>query len=96
MALKSLSSLNASSWFIAATFSLHFNHLKVMQIGQSSDQYSILLQKLKEDLKMKQMKRRHDEVYLGKNSFTNELHRSFNEFIVNVVVTLGFCPLKLR
>jgi hypothetical protein len=32
----------------------------------SSDEYSILLQKLKEDVKIKQMKWRHDEVYLGK------------------------------
>jgi hypothetical protein len=62
----------------------------------SSDEYSILLQKLKEDVKIKQMKRRCDEAYLGKNSFTNEPYRSFIEFIVNVVVTLGFCPLQLR
>jgi hypothetical protein len=34
MTLKSLSSLNASSLFIVATFTLHFNHLKMMQVGQ--------------------------------------------------------------
>jgi hypothetical protein len=61
----------------------------------SSDQYSLILKKCKDDSKMKRMKWRHDEEYLGKNSFTNELHCSFNEFIVNVVATLGFCPLKL-
>ena len=32
----------------------------------SSDEYSILLQKLKEDVKIKQMKRRCNEVYFGK------------------------------
>jgi len=33
---------------------------------------------------------------LGKNRFSNELHRSFDEFIAKVVVTLGFLPLKVK
>ncbi len=41
------------------------------------------------------MKQCHDEVYLGKNRFANELHHSFNEFMANVVGTLGFCTLKV-
>jgi hypothetical protein len=63
--------------------------------AMSRDKYYLILKKCKEDSKIKRMKRRHDEVYLGKNRFANELHSSFNEFMVNVVATLGFCPLKV-
>jgi hypothetical protein len=48
------------------------------------------------DTKLKQKRWRRVELYLGKNRFSNELHRSFNEFIAKVVVTLGFLPLKVK
>jgi len=49
-----------------------------------------------DDTKLKQKRWRRVELYLGKNRFSNELHRSFNEFIAKVVITLGFLPLKVK
>lgn len=60
------------------------------------DGYFKILKKCKDDSKLKQKKRRCNESYLGKNRFSNELHRSFDEFIAKVVVTLGFLPLKVK
>jgi hypothetical protein len=60
------------------------------------DGYFKILKKCKDDTKLKRKKRHRDESYLGKNRFSNELHRSFDEFIAKVVVTLGFLPLKVK
>jgi hypothetical protein len=40
-------------------------------------------------------KRLSDEYYLGRSSFTDELHCSFNEFIAIIVSTLGYLPLRV-
>jgi hypothetical protein len=96
MTLKHFSSLNASSFFIVVTFSKYFNLENDASRPMSRDQYNLILKKIKKDTKMHRMKWCHDEVYLGKNRFANELHCSFNEFIANVVVTLGFLPFKVK
>jgi hypothetical protein len=62
----------------------------------SRDGYFKIFKKYEDDTKLKQKWRHRGELYLGKNRFSNELHRSFNEFIAKVVVTLGFLPLKLK
>ena len=46
----------------------------------------------KEHAKERRFKRQEDEKYLGKKSFSDEIHRSFNEFLVVVKSSFGFLP----
>jgi hypothetical protein len=46
----------------------------------------------KEKAKEKRIKRRRDEKYLGKITFSDELRRSFDEFILIVKHDFGFLP----
>ena len=77
-----------------------FDSLELLENDESRpisrDEYFKIFKKCKDDTKLKQKRWRRVELYLGKNRFSNELHRSFNEFIAKVVVTLGFLPLKLK
>jgi hypothetical protein len=41
-------------------------------------------------------KRQSDEHYLGRSSFSDELHCSVNEFITFNVSALGYLPLRLQ
>jgi hypothetical protein len=41
-------------------------------------------------------KRLTDEHYLGRSSFSDELHCSFNEFMSVIISTLGYLPLRLK
>jgi hypothetical protein len=46
----------------------------------------------RERAKERHLKRREDEKYLGKKSFSDEIHHSFNEFLVVVKSSIGFLP----
>jgi hypothetical protein len=59
----------------------------------SRDKYYLILKKCKEDSKMKQMNLHRDEVYLGKNRFTNQRHPHFMSLWGTL--WLLFCPLKV-
>jgi hypothetical protein len=50
----------------------------------------------KEISNRKQEKWCRNEMYLGKCSFSDELHRSFDEFMETVVKVLGFQPYKFE
>ena len=62
----------------------------------SREGYWLIVKSCKEISNKKQEKRRCNEMYLGKSSFSNELRRSFGEFKETVVNVLGFLPYKFE
>jgi hypothetical protein len=54
--------------------------------------HQFIVIRYKEGAKEKQIKRQHDEKYLGKNSFADKLCWSFDEFIQKVKHDFGFLP----
>jgi hypothetical protein len=73
---------------------------KIMEHGENRlqlarESYLDILCRCKIIARKKHEKRQFDEKYLGKYLFANEFHCSFDEFIVNVVSTLGCHPLGI-
>jgi hypothetical protein len=62
----------------------------------SREEYWLIMKSCKEISNKKQEKRRRNEMYLGKCSFSDELRRSFDEFMETVVKALGFRPYKFE
>ncbi len=60
----------------------------------SRQEYFLMLKGCKDHSKIKNRKRRCDEMYLGKSSFPNELLRSFHKLLAVVTHTFVFLPYK--
>lgn len=58
------------------------------------EEYINLLKTCKMEALDKRKKRHRDENYLGRLSFADELHRSFNEFVRIVISAFGYVPVE--
>jgi hypothetical protein len=73
-------------------YSLEANEERLL----SREECFLMLKGCKEHSKIKDKKWFHDEMYLGKSSFPNELLRPFHEFMAVVVHSFGFLPISLN
>jgi len=62
----------------------------------SIEHYKSLFSSCKADATNMQVRRRYQEMYLGKPLFYNELSCLLDEFVKIVVKALGFCPYKFE
>lgn len=62
------------------------------QLPLSKAQYRLLFLECKRQAANAQWKCRYNEQYLGRNTLSNDLSHSLDEFINIILKNLGFCP----